>query len=165
MSARLLATAAATLLFSLSCFAADPFPAHITVDLSARPLGPLTPIWTFFGADEPNYAYMPDGRRLLSELGDISPDHTYFRTHNLLTTGDGTPALKWGSTNAYTEDASGNPVYNWTILDRIFDTYRKSHVRPYVEIGFMPEAISTHPAPYQHHWTPHAKYNDIYTGW
>ena len=42
-----------------------------------------------------------------------------------MTTGDGTPALKWGSTNAYTEDASGKPVYNWTIVDRILQTYLK----------------------------------------
>ncbi|HEY2882422.1 MAG TPA: hypothetical protein VGJ15_08315, partial [Pirellulales bacterium] len=89
----------------------------------------------------------------------------YFRTHNLLTSGDGTPALKWGSTNAYTEDANGNPVYSWTILDRIFDTYINNGVRPYVQIGFMPEAMSTKPEPYQHHWTPTANYNQIYTGW
>ena len=41
----------------------------------------------------------------------------------MLATGDGTPGFKWGSTNAYTEDAAGKPVYDWTIADRIFDTY------------------------------------------
>ena len=41
----------------------------------------------------------------------------------MLATGDGTPGLKFGSTNAYTEDASGKPVYDWTITDRIIDTY------------------------------------------
>src|SRR5437879_4821343 len=65
-----------------------------------RPGGPLRPIWRFFGADEPNYAYMKDGERLLGELGRLGPAQTYFRTHNLLTSGDGTPALKWGSTGA-----------------------------------------------------------------
>ena len=44
------------------------------------------------------------------------------RVHNLLTSGDGTHALKWGSTNVYTEDARGNPVYDWTIVDRIVDS-------------------------------------------
>ena len=83
----------------------------------------------------------------------------------MLTSGDGTPALKWGSTGVYSEDAQGNPIYNWTILDRIFDTYRARGVRPYVEMGFMPEAFSIKPEPYQHHWTPTAKYNEIYTGW
>ena len=85
--------------------------------------GELQPIWRFFGADEPNYAYMKDGRKLLAALGQLGTPQVYFRTHNLLTTGDGTPALKWGSTNAYTEDAQGRPVYDWTIVDRIFDTY------------------------------------------
>ena len=88
--------------------------------------GPMTPIWAWFGNDEPNYAYMPDGRKLLSELAAASPVPVFFRTHNLLTSGDGTAALKWGSTNAYTEDANGKPIYDWTIVDRIFDTYRRA---------------------------------------
>ena len=130
-----------------------------------RPVGEWRPIWRFFGADEPNYATWPDGKKLLGELGQLAPDQIYFRTHNLLTSGDGTPALKWGSTGAYTEDQQGNPVYNWTILDQIFDAYRNHGVRPYVEIGFMPEALSIKPEPYQHHWTSHAKYSEIFTGW
>ncbi|MFM9953077.1 MAG: beta-xylosidase, partial [Opitutaceae bacterium] len=80
-----------------------PFPVTITVD-AAKSAGPLRPIWRFFGADEPNYATMKDGRKLLSSLGELKPKDVFFRTHNLLNTGDGTPALKWGSSNAYTED-------------------------------------------------------------
>jgi xylan 1,4-beta-xylosidase len=127
--------------------------------------GPMTPIWAWFGNDEPNYAYMPDGKQLLSELAAASPVPVFFRTHNLLTTGDGTPALKWGSTNAYTEDANGRPVYDWTIIDRIIDTYRERQIKPFVQIGFMPEALSTRPNPYRHFWKPGDNYNDIYTGW
>ena len=56
----------------------------------------------------------------------------YFRAHSLLITGDGTPALKWGSTNAYTEDAQGKPIYDWTIVDRIFDAVPRRGVKPYV---------------------------------
>ncbi|HZY86125.1 MAG TPA: twin-arginine translocation signal domain-containing protein, partial [Gemmataceae bacterium] len=56
-----------------------------------QPEGELRPIWRFFGADEPNYAYMKDGEQLLGELGRLGPPQTYFRTHNLLTSGDGTP--------------------------------------------------------------------------
>jgi xylan 1,4-beta-xylosidase len=141
---------------------AAPFPVQISVD-AGRPIGELKPIWRFFGADEPNYATMKDGRRLLAELGALRPDAVYFRTHNLLCSGDGTPAYKWGSTNAYTEDGLGRPLYDWTILDRIFDTYRASKVRPYVEVGFMPEALSVHPRPYQHEWRP--GHGDIGTGW
>src|SRR5262245_43243335 len=112
--------------FSSLCFVAPvvpqdgppaPLAVHIRVD-AANTLGEFTPIWRFFGADEPNYAYMKDGKKLISELGELKPNEVYFRTHNLLCTGDGTPALKWGSTNAYREDADGNPIYDWTIVDR-----------------------------------------------
>jgi xylan 1,4-beta-xylosidase len=127
--------------------------------------GELRPIWRFFGADEPNYAYMRHGEKLLGELGELRPRAVYFRTHNLLTSGDGTPALKWGSTGAYSEDKQGNPVYNWRIVDRIFDTYLKRGVKPYAQIGFMPRELSLKPEPYQHHWKPGDRYDAIFTGW
>jgi len=132
---------------------------------AARVQGELKPIWRFFGADEPNYATMKDGRKLLAALGQLGPYPVCFRTHNLLTSGDGTPALKWGSTNAYTEDPQGRPVYDWRIVDRIFDTYRERGLRPYVEIGFMPQALSRKPEPYQHEWRPGLPYAKVYTGW
>jgi xylan 1,4-beta-xylosidase len=149
---------------ALPARSAETFPVKIEVD-AARPAGPLKPIWRFFGADEPNYAYMKDGKKLLGELGELKPKEVYFRTHSLLVTGEGTHALKWGSTNAYTEDAQGNPVYDWTIVDRIFGSYLERGVRPYVQIGFMPQALSVKPEPYRHYWTPKAKYEEIYTGW
>jgi xylan 1,4-beta-xylosidase len=128
-------------------------------------MGPLKPIWAWFGHDEPNYTYMKDGKKLLSELAELSPVPVYMRVHNLLSTGDGTPALKWGSTNAYTEDANGNPVYNWRIVDSIFDAYIQRGMKPLAQIGFMPEALSTHPTPYQHDWKPGEPYSKIFTGW
>jgi xylan 1,4-beta-xylosidase len=127
--------------------------------------GLMRPIWAFFGYDEPNYTYMPDGKKLLSEIAALSPVPVYVRTHNLLTTGDGTAALKWGSTNAYTEDAAGVPRYDWTIVDRIFDTLVERKMKPLVEIGFMPEALSVKPQPYRHEWTTEKAYASIFTGW
>jgi xylan 1,4-beta-xylosidase len=135
----------------------------VRVDAS-KTKGELRPVYRFFGHDEPNYTYMKDGKKLLSELAALSPATVSIRTHNLLTSGDGTPALKWGSTGAYSEDAQGRPHYNWTILDRIFDVYREWGLRPYVQIGFMPEALSIKPLPYQHQWAPD-KRNSISTGW
>ena len=58
----------------------------IRVDASAHQ-GPMKPVWAFFGYDEPNYTYMKDGRKLLSELAALSPVPIYVRTHNLLTSG------------------------------------------------------------------------------
>jgi xylan 1,4-beta-xylosidase len=137
---------------------------RIDVNASVRQ-GSLKPIYSFFGYDEPNYTYMKDGRKLLSELAAASPVTVHVRAHNLLTTGDGVAALKWGSTNVYSEDSSGRPVYDWTILDRIFDTYVERKMKPQVELGFMPEALSSKPQPYRHHWAPDKPYSDIYTGW
>src|SRR5258706_1394736 len=138
----------------------------VTIQFDAgKNLGPLKPIWSFFGYDEPNYTYMKDGRKLLSELSALSPAPVYIRVHSLLVSGDGEAALKWGSTNAYTEDASGKPRYDWTIVDRIFDTYVERKMKPLVQIGFMPEALSVKPEPYRHHWKPGDKYSDIFTGW
>jgi xylan 1,4-beta-xylosidase len=136
----------------------------IQVD-GSKSIGPVRPIWNYFGYDEPNYTYMKDGRKLLSELSALSPVPVHVRAHSLLNTGDGTAALKWGSTNAYTEDAQGNPKYNWTIVDRIFDTYLERKMKPLVEIGFMPEALSSKPQPYKHEWAPDKTYNKIFTGW
>ncbi|MGH7837541.1 MAG: GH39 family glycosyl hydrolase, partial [Candidatus Binataceae bacterium] len=57
--------------------------------------------------------------------------------------------------------AKGHPVYSWTILDRIFDTYHELGIKPLVEVGFMPEALSTHPEPYRHTFPK----GTIFTGW
>jgi xylan 1,4-beta-xylosidase len=126
-------------------------PVTIRIDSTVRQ-GSLKPIWRYFGYDESNYTYADNGRKLVGELSALSPRPVYIRVHHLLCTGDGTPAMKWGSTNAYTEDASGKPVYEWSIVDRIFDTYEHATAKPFVEIGFMPEALSVKPEPYTRHW-------------
>ncbi len=127
--------------------------ANISIDLN-KTIGPMYPAWAWFGYDEPNYTYMKDGKKLLSEIAALSPVPVYVRAHSLLVTGDGVAALKWGSTNAYTEDADGSPVYNWRIIDSIFDTYIQRGMKPLAQIGFMPEALSTRPEPYRHDWKP-----------
>jgi xylan 1,4-beta-xylosidase len=126
-----------------------------------QPDGPMIPIWNYFGYDEPNYTYAANGKKLLTELAALSPAPVYVRVHNLLTTGDGSASLKWGSTNAYTEDAAGKPMYSWVIVDRIFDTFHAAGIKPLVEIGFMPEALSTHPQPYRHNFPQ----GPVFTGW
>ena len=83
--------------------------------------------------------------------------------HFTFTTGDGSASLKWGSTNVYSEDASRRPIYSWVILVQSFNRFRAAGVKPLVEIGFMPKALSTHPEPYRHEF-PSVPVSDIYTG-
>ena len=49
----------------------------------------------------------------------------------------------------------------WTRFSILSDA---AGVKPLVEIGFMPKALSTHPEPYRHDF-PRTPVSDIYTGW
>ena len=159
--AALLLAAAAPL-----CVAEPALPQPVRLDIDAtRVKGPMTPIWAWFGYDEPNYTTAPNGKKLLGDIAALSPVPVYVRAHNLMTSGDGSYALKWGSTNMYSEDKDGKPVYDWTIIDRIFDTYIERGMKPLAQIGFMPEALSQRPQPYRHHWAPGTPYKEIMTGW
>jgi xylan 1,4-beta-xylosidase len=113
----------------------------IQVDL-AKHIGPYQPLYAWFGYDESNYSTTPLGRSLLGELHDLSPVPVYIRAHHLLTSGDGVPALKWSSTGVYRVGADGRPVYDFRVLDGIFDAYKAAGVRPMVELGFMPEDLA-----------------------
>jgi xylan 1,4-beta-xylosidase len=139
-------------------------PVVLTVDL-AKETGPMYPVWAWFGYDEPNYTYMKDGQKLLTEISALSSVPVYVRVHNILTTDEGEPGLKWGSTNVYTEDKNGNPVYDWTKVDKIFDTFHERGMKPIVELGFMPKALSTHPEPYRHNWPKNPDIMEFSTGW
>jgi len=127
--------------------------------------GAFAPITNYFGYDEPNVTYTKNGRKLIGELAALSRLPVYIRTHFILATGNGQPSLKFGSTNAYTEDASGNPGYDWTVIDRILGTYLDAGAKPFVEIGFMPEALSSKPQPYQVEWVPGARNAGYSAGW
>jgi len=151
-------------MLGLSAILSAQKPVNLRVDASER-VGEMSTLWAWFGYDEPNYTYMKDGRKLLTELSELSPVPVHIRAHNLMSTGDGTAAFKWGSTNMYTEDEDGNPIYYWEIIDRIIDTYMDRGMKPLMEVGFMPEALTTYDGEYRHHWVPGRPYGEIYKGW
>jgi xylan 1,4-beta-xylosidase len=123
-------------------------PVTVQVDLG-KSEGAYRPIGNWFGYDESNFTTMKYGRQLLPELHDLSPAPVYIRAHHLFTSGDGTAKLKWSSTNVFSLDASGKPVYDFTILDQIFDEYQRAGVRPMVELGFMPKDLASGTMPYE----------------
>jgi xylan 1,4-beta-xylosidase len=149
---------------SAAITAAAQEPVTIRVDASHAE-GVFKPVWSYFGYDEANYTYTKDGRKLIRELADLSATPPHIRTHFLLATGSGEPGLKWGSTNAYTEDEPGQPKYDWTIVDRILETYLEAGAKPFVEIGFMPQALSSKPDPYRRTWIPGEKNENYFAGW
>lgn len=45
----------------------------------------------------------------------------------------------------YDEDKNGTPVFNFSYVDQIYDGLLQNHVRPFVEISFMPKKLSSDP--------------------
>jgi xylan 1,4-beta-xylosidase len=109
--------------------------------------GELPHNWNYIGYDEINYTYTPEGEELLGKFMAMQEKPYYVRAHHLLCTGNGHSFYKWGSTNAYLEDESGTPIYDWALVDLTFDTILKYRCKPFVELGFMPLHL-TDPAHY-----------------
>ena len=57
----------------------------------------------------------------------------YIRMHGLLT----------DDMAVYTEDNKGNPIYNYMYVDALYDYLLSIGVKPFVELGFMPNALSS----------------------
>jgi xylan 1,4-beta-xylosidase len=155
-------TILATVLLAAAVLGGSPFAqtgsmVNITVELG-RKLGPYKPIYAWFGYDEANFTTMGDGKKLLRTLHDLSPVPVQIRAHHLFSSGDGVAALKWSSTNIYSEDAQGRPVYDFRIFDAIFDEYKAAGVTPMVELGFTPKAMTSGTQPYED------RYPDFSTG-
>jgi xylan 1,4-beta-xylosidase len=112
------------------------------VDL-LKPQGAYKPIYSWFGYDESNYTTMKYGTQLLRELHDLTPTPVYIRAQHLLTSGNGVPELKWSSSDVFSLDKNGKPVYDFTITDRTFDAFKSAGVRPMVELGFMPRDLAS----------------------
>jgi xylan 1,4-beta-xylosidase len=53
------------------------------------------------------------------------------------------------------KEESGHPVYNWQYVDDLFDRMLDMNVRPFVELGFMPEALAADPSVTQFWWKGH----------
>src|ERR1700722_18244590 len=102
----------------------------INIDFN-KEKGPLN---TFFnecvGAGRANEGLRADWQRQLKyakqQLG-----FRYIRMHGLLHDDMG----------VYFEDKKGNPIYNWQYIDELYDFLLSIHVRPFVELGFMPKAL------------------------
>ena len=59
----------------------------------------------------------------------------YIRMHGLLCDDMG----------VYFEDKKGNPVYNWQYIDKLYDFLLSINIKPFVELGFMPNALASGP--------------------
>ena len=113
---------------------------QVTVDASTR-CGELAHTWNYIGYDECNYTHSPGGMELIGKFGRLEKPW-YMRAHHMLCTGICHGFYKWGSSNIYTEDAQGNPVYDYTTIDRMIDIWLGNNCRPFFELGFMPRDLA-----------------------
>ena len=128
---------------------------HITVDAGDW-LGEQPHNWNYIGYDEINYTHTPEGEALLAKFDTFQEKPYYVRVHHLLCTGNSHGAYKWGSTNVYVEK-DDTPIYDWTTIDLVFDTLLKHGLKPFVELGFMPQHLAdpTHYKIEDDTWTHH----------
>ena len=54
-------------------------------------------------------------------------------------------AILHDEVGVYNEDEHGNPVYNFSYVDEIYDGLLKNRVRPVVEISFKPKKLAFNP--------------------
>ncbi len=93
---------------------------------------PFPHFWEqMFGSGRANLALRQSYRADLHAVKKIT-DLRYVRFH----------AIFQDENGVYSEDAQGNPVYNWSYVDQIYDGLLAEGVRPFVEISFMPKALA-----------------------
>ncbi len=93
-----------------------------------------------FGSGRANLALRAGYRSDLGQVKQIT-GLQYVRFHGILDDENG----------VYSQDAQGNPIYNWSYVDQIYDGLLAAGARPYVEISFMPKALAKH-LDYQNFW-------------
>ncbi len=125
-------------LFSLTCvsataYAQAPAPRVIDVDVS-KAGAPLDDAWRLsVGADYPGTTIRPDS---LKQLGVATKElgFRYLRFHAIFHDALGTVKRQ-----------DGRIVYDWTKIDQLYDAMLARGIKPFVELGFTPEAIRTSP--------------------
>jgi xylan 1,4-beta-xylosidase len=54
----------------------------------------------------------------------------------------------------YDEDSHGNPVYNFSYVDQVYDGLLANGVKPFVELSFMPEKLAANLTPHPFWYKP-----------
>jgi xylan 1,4-beta-xylosidase len=102
---------------------------------AAAPAMPFPHFWEqMFGSGRANLSLRESYREDLRAVKQAT-DFQYVRFHGILHDENG----------VYTEDEHGNPVYNFSYVDQIYDGLLKNGVKPVVEISFMPKKLAFNP--------------------
>ncbi len=144
-------------LVGVNCVAQPAPPATIeTIQLD--PNAPVTPFPHFwekmFGSGRAILALRDSYRRDLETVRGIT-GFEYIRFHGIFDDDMG----------VYEEDAKGNPVYNFSYVDQVYDCLLARHVRPFVELGFMPKKLAANPVLHPFWYRPSPSPPKDYAKW
>ena len=102
---------------------------------SNAPAHPFPHFWEqMFGSGRAILSLRESYRKDLRETKRIT-DFEYVRFH----------AIFHDETGFYDEDKDGKPLYNFSYVDQIYDGMLDDHVRPFVELSFMPKKLAADP--------------------
>ncbi|HEX3683794.1 MAG TPA: glycosyl hydrolase family 39 [Bryobacteraceae bacterium] len=115
----------------------------IAIDASAQS-HPFPHFWEqMFGSGRAVLSLRQSYRRDLTAVKDLT-NFGYVRFHAILDDEIG----------VYDEDSRGNPLYNFSYLDQIYDGLLQERVRPFVELSFMPRKLAANLTPHPFWYKP-----------
>jgi len=107
---------------------------EITVDANA-PAHPFPHFWEkMFGSGRAILSLRESYRSDLRETKRIT-DFDYVRFH----------AIFHDEVGVYDESKDGQPIYNFSYVDQIYDGLLENHVLPFIELSFMPKKLTSDP--------------------
>jgi xylan 1,4-beta-xylosidase len=116
---------------------------NITID-GAAPARPFPHFWEqMFGSGRANLSLRESYREDLKTVKEHT-GFTYVRFHAILDDENG----------VYDEDPNGNPIYNFSYVDQIYDGLLANKVKPFVELSFMPPKLAANLTPHPFWYKP-----------
>jgi xylan 1,4-beta-xylosidase len=120
--------------FFLAAASANPAQENVVIDAQGART-PFPHFWEqMFGSGRAILSMRESYRDDIRAVKQVA-DFRYVRFH----------AIFHDEVGVYNEDEHGNPVYNFSYVDQIYDGLLKNGVRPCVEIGFMPRKLAFNP--------------------
>jgi len=118
-------------------------PQEIDVDVTAGTT-PFPHFWEqMFGSGRAILSLRDSYRKDLVKVKGIT-NFKYIRFHAILD----------DEVGIYAVDAQGNPIYNFSYVDQIYDGILALGVKPFVEISFMPKALAASQTPHAFWYKP-----------
>jgi len=112
--------------------------ADFTIDVKTV-VGKNTEFWKAAGSDHLFlHSLKSSGQALLNRM-QSTESHKYLRSHHTFKQDIKNGVLR--GQNVYSEDENGNPVYDFSNVNKVFGEYVKRGIKPIVEYDYIPELL------------------------